>query len=302
MANQYKERMALLLAFGETPSVSDALSLCDPTEIEPELAKTECNAVGDGGFPSKVVVFDPDGTTGKGGVTMKLQTPNAKGELPRINDLLKTCGLDVDVDSDNGIVTYFPRDNDTGTRGTLIQYIDGEKRLFDGVVGNMKVEFTIGEPVKFTTDLSGFTEIEPIAEDTPSGIVLDGNPMFVVSSLSVSSLGGSAIRLKSVELDLGVDVKKQNFVGEKEFTALNPQPTLTIEDKKNRGDVAPWSDLKNSVDKNFEIELVASNGQKLKLVSPVCKYNDLSSGDSDGVGTFKRVFDLHPDPTTFQTL
>ena len=295
MATQYSEKQVVLLKQGSTPDVTNALKMCDNTPLSIELKKTECMSRGDGNFPSTEITFDEDGTVAKISPTVSLRTPSALGVAPATAELFKVCGLDEEIVTDES-VTYFPvLDATTIQKGELINYIDGEKRVVTGVMGNLKFSFSTGEPIKIDADLSGYTSIEPTNEANPTGITLDSNSILIVSSMSATTLSGDTINIESMELNLGADVKDEYLTQLKGFDIVNPQPKITITDKKSKGDFSHWTDLKSHTVKSILIEIIASNSQKMQIKADNLKYNDLNEEDKDGKMYIKRVFDLHPN-------
>ena len=292
---QYSDKSVVLLKYGDTPTSANALKMCDNATLSIELKKTECKSRGDGNFPSSEITFDDEGTSAKISPTVSLRTPDDLGTAPAVAELFKVCGLAEEIVADES-VTYYPVvDTTTLQKGTLINYVDGEKRVLTGVVGALKFSFTTGEPIKISADLSGYTAIEPTIEANPTDIELDSNSILIVSSVSATTLSGTTINIESLELDLGAEVKDEYLTQAKSFDIVNPAPTITINDKKSKGNISHWSDLKAHTVKSIVIEVVASNGQKMQLKADNLKYNDLSEDDKDGKVYIKRVFDLHPN-------
>ena len=279
MARVLTDRQVILAAYNAVPNTDDVVTISEYASLSPKVKTTEVKELGRG-LGSTTNYSIPDWTTVEGSITALLRG----GLPPKLAEMYKICGLEeVDEKDDNGNITkvhFYPAETPV-TAGNLIVYQDGLKRTITGIAGNLKISFAVGEIVKATFDIKGFTDAEPITEDNPS-VTLDDNQIFITESISAVTIGGNTFEVESIDFDMGVDIKEIYAIGAKEYQITDYKPTLSIKNYSNKSNQSHWADIKNGNVKAVSIVLTNGAGNKFTFTANACKLTDVSESDNSG--------------------
>ena len=279
MARVLTDKQVILAAYNSTPVADDVVTISEYSSLSPKVKTTEVKELGRG-LGSTTNYAIADWTTVEGTITTLLRG----GLPPKLAGLYKICGLEETDDTDsNGNITashFYPADTPV-TAGNLIVYQDGLKRVISGVAGSLKISFAIGELVKASFDIKGFTDAQPITEDNPS-VTLDDNQIFITESISAVTIGGAIFEVESVDFDMGVDIKEIYAIGAKEYQITDYKPTLSIKSYSDKSNQTHWTDIKNGNIKAISIVLTNGANNKFTFTANACKITDISESDNSG--------------------
>ncbi len=289
MARQLVNKQVILAKYGATPTTSNVVTISKGVIFSPKVKTGEINEL-TGKVGSKKTYSVADDTTISATISAVARTISDKTTPPSLNEMFKICGLEENIDNTSGSekVFYTPTSN-FPNNGEIVSYIDGEKRAFTGVSGNLKMSFTVGDIVNLNFDIQGFTDAVPTLEANPS-VTRDTNKIFVVKSIDGATVGGVTICLTNLDFDMGVDIKKEMCIGSKKFKITDIDPTLTIKDNKNKGNNDHWEAIKNGELKAVVVTLTNTVGDKFIFEANKCSLKDLSEEDSDGKVGISRVY------------
>ena len=279
MARILTDRQVILAAYNATPTTDNVVTESEYASLSPKVKTTEVKELGRG-LGSTTNYAIADWTTVEGSVTALLRG----GLPPKLAEMYKICGLEEtdDKDSDGNITAshFYPAETPV-TAGNIIFYQDDLKRTITGVAGSLKISFAVGEMVKATFDIKGFTDAEPTSEANPA-VTLDNNQIFITESISAVTVGGDSFEVESVDFDMGVDIKEIYAIGAKEYQITDYKPTLSIKAYSDKNNQTHWSDIKNGNIKAVSIVLTNGAGNKFTFTANACKITDISESDNSG--------------------
>lgn len=286
MALQLTHKQTLLAKFGGVPVATDVITLSEAAFVKVTVKTGTTNCVGTGTFGNEKGYSVPDMTTAEITANATL-TPTADAVTPpSLSALFRACGLVETIGASSVKYTPFSGMVDTAT---LINYLDGEKRTITGAVGNMTMNFAVGELAKVSFSMKGFTDAEPVIEVNPTVTLDCGNGKFIVDSVQAVTLGGAVINLESADFDLGNKIDPVYAIDKREEYISDFVPTIKIKDVKQKSVTDHWTDIKNGTLKAFLITLT-SGTRTLTLSTPYCNYTDVSEGDENGKVSIDRSF------------
>ena len=299
MAKRLTEKQVLLAKVGGTPDATNVVDL-DGVFIPSLSGKTGEYKQLDGGMGGTKGYTVDDYLSVSGTLSCNLRGNGGGATLPKLSDMLKMCGLDeslVDSDSDgtNDTVVYTPNDTEIAN-GSVLFYLDGEKREFSGVSANLKLDFEVGTIAKTSFDISGFSSLSS-AEDNPA-VTLDSNDVFIVKSISAVTLSGGTLNLKKASFDMGNQMQEIYAISQKEFYRSDYKPTITLEDNAIKGDTSHWDDFLNGNLKSISILLTSKSGNTFTFTADNCRYTEVSESDDSGKVGLSRKFSLEKNGVT----
>ena len=279
MARILTDRQVVLAAYNATPTTDNVVTVSEWSSLSPKVKTTEVKELGRG-LGSTTNYAIADWTTVEGSITALLRG----GLPPKLAEMYKICGLVEEDDTDsNGNITashFYPAETPV-TAGNLIVYQDGLKRTISGVAGNLKISFSVGDMVKATFDIKGFTDAEPTSEANPA-VTLDNNQIFITESISAVTIGGDSFEIESVDFDMGVDIKEIYAIGAKEYQITDYKPVLSIKNYSDKTNQTHWADIKNGNIKAISIVLTNGAGNKFTFTANACKLTDVTESDNSG--------------------
>ena len=292
MARILTDRQVILAKYNGSPGADDVVTVSEWSSLSPKVKTTEVKELGRG-LGSTTNYSIADWTTVEGSITALLRG----GLPPKLAEMYKICGLVEEDETDaNGNITkvhFYPAETPV-TAGNLIVYQDGLKRTISGVAGNLKISFSVGDMVKATFDIKGFTDAEPVSEANPS-VILDDNQIFIVDSISAITIGGSSFEIESVDFDMGVDIKEIYAIGAKEYQITDYKPVLSIKNYSDKSNQSHWADIKSGNIKAISIVLTNAAGNKFTFTANACKLTDVTESDNSGNIEESRTYLLEKD-------
>ena len=279
MARILTDKQIILAKYNDTPGTDDVVTISEFVSLSPKVKTTEVKELGRG-LGSTTNYSIPDWTTVEGTITALLRG----GLPPKIAELYKMCGLhEEDETDDDGNITkvHFYPEISPVTAGNLIVYQDDLKRSISGVASNLKISFAIGELVKASFDIKGFTDAEPTAEDNPD-VTLDDNQVFITESISAVTIGGDTFEVENVDFDMRVDIKEIYAIGSKEYQITDYKPILSIKSYSDKANQSHWTDIKNGNIKAVSIVLTNGAGNKFTFTANACKLTDVTESNNSG--------------------
>jgi len=294
MAKRLTEKQVLLAKVGSTPDATNVVDL-DSAFIPSLSGKTGEFKQLDGGMGGTQGYTVDDYLSVSGTLSCNLRGNGGGETIPKISEMLKMCGLDEVADSDNHKVTYTPNDTEIAN-GSVLFYLDGEKREFSGASANLKLDFEVGTIAKTSFDISGFSSLSS-AEDNPA-VTLDSNDVFIVKSISAVTLSGGTLNLKKASFDMGNQMQEIYAISQKEFYRSDYKPTITLEDNAIKGDTSHWDDFLNGNLKSISILLTSKSGNTFTFTADNCRYTEVSESDDSGKVGLSRKFSLEKNGST----
>ncbi len=285
MAKQLVRKNTLLFSTGAvTPSA--VITTANNVFVNPRPKTLEYEDIGNGMAGNAKTVSLTDYTTAEFSVELIARGAGGAGNTPKYAELFKCCALKETINAGSD-VTYTPNLSDI--TGNAHSYLDGEKRVIEGIAGNFTLNGTIGEFAKFNFSLKGFTDLEPKNEENPA-VTLDSNKPLTVISASAIVVGGGSIHLESFDFDMGNEVQEIYAISKKEFYIENFKPTLKVKAVKTKGNIEHWTNFKINDLKEIVITLGNEDGNKLELKIPYANSMDPSESDDAGVIVFEQTY------------
>jgi len=258
------DKNAVLFKYGATPDATNVVNIEELVNITPDV-KTEDYKEFDGELGNTKSYIDPEHTTCNFTIKSKLRGNDKTGANPdtppSIAELLKASGLSETVTADSD-VTY------TVNQGTLnpaeaLVYIDGKKRVADGIVCNFKLSGTVGSCAIVEFTAQGYTDITETNEANPT-VTLDSESLMIVNKVSAVTIDGTVFNLESFDFDLGNDTQDIYAVGLAQFERSNFDAKVSLTGYKDSADTT-WADLAGQELKSIVITLGNGTGKTVTL-------------------------------------
>ena len=289
MANQLTVKNTLLfLTGGDAPADTDNITTSTDVLVLPTAKTVEYKNIGNGATGNNQTQTIPDLTTTDFTVEVVARTGGAGDTPPAYAELLKACGLDEVVDTDNHTTTYTP--STAFVTGKAKAYIDGSVRVVTGVVGDLTLSGKVGELAKYSFAMKGFTTLESAAEDNPA-VTVDTNLNLKVENATVITVGGDAIPLTSFEFKTGNQINETNAVGQNEFYISDIKPTINVKAVKTKGVETHWADLNANTIKEVKVTLGTEDGNNFTLTASYCNPTNASDSDESGKLVYDETFE-----------
>ncbi len=187
--------------------------------------------------------------------------------VPKHSHLLQMCGLTETIDtsvSDQEFVEYEPSQGII-TGGYVTAYTDGYKRAITGALGNLSIDFIVGEPVKMTAEMMAYvSSLGATAEANPT-VTLDTNTLLMCTKITVLTVGGSTFNAKSGSLKMNHQLEDIYAVGLGEYESADFAPQLELSGFKTAGDESAWTDLTARTTRQIIITFGATNGKAARI-------------------------------------
>ena len=287
MALQLTSKNTLLLKVGGTPDATNIITTQNDVFVSPKASMIESKDIGNGQGGNAKIETNEDDVVAEFSVDMTARTSGSGGTAPACADLLKCCGLKETVDSDNKLVAYTPELLQQTAQAKA--YVDGAMRNITGTVGDLTISGEVGQIVKFSYSLKGYTALSETAEANPD-VTLDSNIQLTIKSANVVTVGGNNIVLKSFEFALGNDIKKVYATNRKEYYIGDFKPTIKVTALKANGNGAHWDELKGSTQKEVIVTLGGSDNNTIELKVPFAQPQDVSESDDSGQVKYDRTW------------
>lgn len=224
-------------------------------------------------------------------------TGNALDTLPDWSDMYQVCGLTQTVDTatvGEETVTYTPSQTQIPDSEAAL-WRDGRKRVATGVMGSLKISAKIGEPIKQTSDLVGFTTITSTAEANPSASCADEELLLVMKSTDTLTLTGTSYAGTSFDFDQKNDLGKILGIGKKFYNKKDFDSTISITYYKENEDI--YTDFENGTSHAIVFKAGSTSGMQCTIKADNAVVESLSEGTNEGKETVTVQFSLQGDVT-----
>lgn len=278
------------------PIPADAVTLCTPFVPEISTEAVECKRLGTG-FGNTETVVVRELTTATGTIEGVLRDAEP-GVPPEYSDLYQICGLRKVMWDHNGeqLVTYRPM-TDGYTGGNIWVYDGSHLRKLIGAVGNLKMTFEVGQPIKMSVDIQSFTDIKPESA-TPPTIVQDDGHILIVESVSVMTIDDQEYYFTKAEFDLGNDIQQLYHTGPdgRTYSIADFQPKVVMTEYEKFNEGQPWQDLDLQTIRKMKIEVKSGRGLYFSLIADHVRHDGVKESDDDGRLVMERTLSLLPYP------
>ena len=266
MALYDSKKVVVAVKYGGTATGTDAVSVTnEDVRVKPTSGTGNFKEL-NGKLGNKTTWMNTDDTTGEitvesfllgnDGTGLALATP------PVWKEIYKTCGLAETIDAGLS-VAYTPSQSQPSDLSSVAIWRDGLKRVLTGAVGSLTITGNIGEPIKQSAVINGFTTIASTAEANPAATSIDETLLLVLKSIDTVTVNGGAIKAQSFTLTQANDNQKQYFIGLKDYERVDFDSTLEVTYLKENEDVYTAFAAGSTVP--VIIKAGATNGKKVQI-------------------------------------
>jgi Phage tail tube protein len=279
---------SVLFKYGGVPTALDVVNIEENVMVKPNVDPKEYKEL-DGQLGSKKSYIDFEHITTSFSIKAKLRGNDKTGlapeTLPSISSLLKASGLSESIGLSD--VKYTPN-HSIITPSQAAVYMDGKKRLVDGIVCDFKLSGTVGECAIVEFNAQGYTDIADTDEANPT-VVLDSEALMVVNKVQVVTIGGGTFNLKSFEFSLNNEIQDIYAIDLAQFERTDFDPKISLVGYRDSTDTA-WVQLAAEELKTIEIVLGNEVGKSVTLKIDSAKPIDNSESDDSGKLSITREF------------
>lgn len=259
------KKNSVLFKYGALPTAVDVVNIEDNVLISPDIKQDDFKEF-DGELGNTHSYIDDEHTTASFTVKAKLRGNDKSGLAldtpPAISDLLKASGLSEAVVADTS-VTYTPN-HGTLTPSQALVYVDGRKRLVDGIVCDFKLSGEVGSPALVEFSAKGYTDIADVVEANPT-VTLDKEALIIVNKVSAITEDGSTFDLKSFEFSLNNEIVDIYAVNIAKFERVDFDPKISLTGYRDSADSSSWVALAAQTLKTIIITLGTGAGKTVTL-------------------------------------
>lgn len=290
------KKNCVLFKYNATPDSTNAVNIRENVFIQPDIKTQEYNEI-DGKLANTKSYIDDEHTTASFTLSTKLEGNDKTGAAPEtppaISDLLKSAGLTETVGVDD--VTY------TINHGTLSSsevavYVDGKKRVVDGVVSDFKLSGEVGMCGTAEFTCSGYTDVAETNEANPSITFADKN-LIVMQKTSTITIGGTSTKVKSFEFTLNNEIVDIYALTLAQFERSDLDPKISITLYRDSADTI-WSQLASQSEVFIDIVLGDGAGKTVQLKIDSALPTNISESDDSGKLSATREFRCVKDATS----
>lgn len=277
----------VLFKSGALPVAANVVNIEENVLISPDIKQNDFKEF-DGKLGNTHSYIDSEHTTTSFTIKAKLRG-NDKSAVdtslpPAINELLLASGLtgvaiDTDADLVNDIYSYTLNDGIISPSQALV-YIDGRKRLVDGIVCDFKLTGEVGSPAIVEFSAQGYTDIAHVDEINPS-VTLDSEALIIVNKISAVTEDGTTFSLKSFSFGLNNEITDIYAVDIAQFERSDLDPKISLSGYDDSASTA-WVDLASQSVKTILIVLGAGAGKTVTL--KIDSARPLKNSESDDSG------------------
>ena len=266
MALYDSKKVVVAVKYGGTATGTDAVSVTnEDARVKPTSGTGNFKEL-NGKLGNKTTWMNTDDTTGEITIESFLLgndgTGSALATPPVWKDIYKTCGLDEAIEAGLS-VSYTPSQSKPSDLSTVAIWRDGLKRVLTGAVGSLTITGNIGEPIKQSAVINGFTTITSTAEANPAATSIDETLLLVLKSIDVVTIDGTSIKAQSFTLTQANDNQKQYFIGLKDYERIDFDSTLEVTYLKENEDIYTAFSAGETVP--VVIKAGATNGKKVQI-------------------------------------
>lgn len=289
-------------AISGTPAVDTIHNTSTGTSAEPTPATGDFKCL-NGGLGSKVTWRNTDDTTTEIVAECYLEANDTTGlaleTLPDWSEVYEICGLTETVDTTTPgaeFIDYTPSGSQPSDLSEAAVWVDGLKRVATGVVGTLSIEGTVGEPVKQTANIMGFTTITSVVEANPAGTCVASDGLIILKSTDTFTIGGTARKLQSFKFTQGNDNQKFYAVDTKQYEVADFDSLLEVTFlKENETDYATFA-AGTSV--AVIIQAGSADGSAFKFTAAQAVIQDIAGGSNQDKEILTLTFSLQPSTGT----
>lgn len=291
------KKNCVLFNYNGAPTVANVVNIEENVMISPDIKPNEFNEF-DGEFGNTDSYIDPEHITTSFTIKAKLRGNNKAADAlhtpPAIANLLKASGLTETPTADTNVI-YTPNHGVVLPSQATV-YVDGKKRVADGIVCDFKLSGTVGECAIVDFTASGYTDIEDINEPNPT-ITLDKEALMIVNKVSAVTIGGTTFNLKSFDFSLNNDIKDIYAVDIAQFERKDFDPKISLTGYRDSADTA-WADYAAQDIKSIVITLGSGDGKTVILTIDSAKPLPISESDDDGKLGITKEYRCSKDATS----
>ena len=233
---------------------------------------------------------------------LEVTTSGTQGTAPAYADLLKACAMK-EVITENDKVTYTPKlDKTSDDSARIIYFVDGLKQDIQGCRGSFSLNFKAGEIPYFSFSFTGlYKEPEDTANgnnDAPTFPTVKGPLVFNQANSSAFQIGGTALNLDSLTVDLGNVMENNELIGTSQqvrYVDRAPTGTAVIElptrGKKNLFDLL----TKTKTFTPLTVTHGTANGKKLEVNVPEIDIRNVTYSEMDTIAMANLEFHAMPE-------
>ena len=291
----------LLFKYGGTPTADDVVNINDVVLVSPDIKQQDFKEL-DGEMGNTQSYIDEEHTTAQLSIKAKMRGNNKAGDAlgtpPAIKDLLLSSGLTQEVqndgDNDTG-VKYYPNQGNLQPSEAFV-YVDGRKRVIDGIVSDFKLSGTVGEVVIAEFTSSGYTDVLFVNETNPT-VTLDSESLMIVNKVSAITVGSAVLNLKSFDFSLNNDIQDIYAINLAKYERVDFDPKISLTAYEDSASTA-WDDLATQSIKSIVITLGNGAGKTVTLTIGSAKPLTNSESDDSGKLGITREFRCLKDGTS----
>ena len=233
---------------------------------------------------------------------MDMLCSGTAGTAPKLGRLLRGCNMTETITASTK-VDYDPNSSQSGESLTFWFFVDGQKFVINGAVGNVKLTCKSNELPSLAFDFTGIYNssfASTVSLPTPS-FGTDTGP-FVFRGALFSLMGLSAPVFESFEIDLGNEVAKQVNAN-----AASGISRYFIKGRAVKGSCDPevvalatfnpWSSWDANTSGALSCQIGSSAGSKCIVSAPAIVLDTPKHGDREGLLTYAIGFSSHPTLT-----
>lgn len=290
------KKNSVLFKYNGTPTATDVVNIEENVMISPDVKQTDFKEF-DGQLGSTESFIDKEHTTASFSIKAKLRGNDKTGVAPEtppaIADLLKCAGMTETVGLSD--VTYTPNHGVISSSQATV-YMDGRKRVVDGIVGNFKLSGTVGECAMVEFALQGYTDIAFTSEANPT-VTLDSEALMVVNTIQAVTVNGTTFNLKSFDFDLNNEIVDIYAIALAKFERTDFDPKISLTGYEDTTSTA-WADLDSEELKTIVITLGNEVGKTVTLTIDSAKPLNNNESDDSGKLSITREFRCKKDDTS----
>ena len=196
-------------------------------------------------------------------------------------------GMKRELDSTN--VTY-TQDSNAVSELELKLFKQDITRTVTGGISNMTLTGTVGEPLKVSFSVSGYTDMLPGEEVIPaSNETIDD--IFIINKITGINIDGQPINMTNFTFNLNVAVQDTYATGVSQYDMVDFDPSLEITALKILNNNEHWATFFNSNLQTVEITAVSLTSHNQFLLNiQNCKLNGLTEGEDAGRQIVTRTY------------
>lgn len=260
------KKVVVSVKYGGTAAGTNAISVSnEDVRVSPSIGSGNFKEMV-GTLGNKTIWMNTDDTTGQitveGFVLGNDATGTALATAPAWDEIYKVCGLGSATVA-NTSITYTPSQAQPSNLSEVAIWRDGLKRVLSGAIGTLTITGTIGEPIKQSAVISGFTTPASVTEANPTAISINKALLLVLKSIDSITVDGTAVKAQSFTLTQGNDNQKQYFMGFKAYNRADFDATLEITYLKE--DEAVYTAFAAGTPQVVTIKAGSTNGKKVEI-------------------------------------